>query len=422
MEFELGGDVRAGTSRLAGRPRLDLSDRQQHQRGDRTGAARRAARACARGAGRDGTLDGRRAGSGVSGREEQDDADRSDATAGWTRSAAAAADESRGLLGLARVGRRLQARPPLVTTRLAAGAGRAAVPGVLAHEPRAPRSARRCRCTTRSRTSSQRWRDLIGYYTRFGDVRRAARPRGRPLRDHERRRRAAAVVSGARRRRRPGWRRDFVLIGDGWEKDGDYNTSFSQTVLPLPSHDRPDYGAGDREPELDDDPVYRRHAGDWADVSHAVRHAARFSEGAEVGAMTGTRSERGAAAAVDGAVRRVARRGRGAEPSRRPATWKAADAIRRTRSRATGSGSRRRPGAAGVVFVHQGPTFDRAPGSHHAAGRVDGRGRRGRRFRSRRLAGLLRDQQRGRKPESPLPKRRQRHVQRRRRRPWGSPT
>ena len=55
-----------------------------------------------------------------------------------------------------------------------------------------------------------------------------------------------------------------MLIGDGWEKDGDYNTSFSKTVLPLPSHDRPDYGAGSRERStLEDDPVYRRHAGDW---------------------------------------------------------------------------------------------------------------------------------------------------------------
>ena len=32
-----------------------------------------------------------------------------------------------------------------------------------------------------------------------------------------------------------GWQRDFVLIGDGWEKDGDYNTDYSSTVLPLPS-------------------------------------------------------------------------------------------------------------------------------------------------------------------------------------------
>ena len=31
-----------------------------------------------------------------------------------------------------------------------------------------------------------------------------------------------------------GWVRDFVIIGDGWNKDGDYNTAFSKTVLPLP--------------------------------------------------------------------------------------------------------------------------------------------------------------------------------------------
>ena len=66
--------------------------------------------------------------------------------------------------------------------------------------------------------------------------------------------------------------RDFVLIGDGWVKDGDYNTSFSKTVLPLPRHHHPDYGeAVGRRPsavgrpqlELEDDPVYRRHPEDW---------------------------------------------------------------------------------------------------------------------------------------------------------------
>jgi hypothetical protein len=60
-----------------------------------------------------------------------------------------------------------------------------------------------------------------------------------------------------------GWRRDFVLIGDGWEKDGDFNTGFSQTVLPLPSHDRRTYGAGSAPGELERDPVYQRHRSDW---------------------------------------------------------------------------------------------------------------------------------------------------------------
>ncbi len=80
-----------------------------------------------------------------------------------------------------------------------------------------------------------RWRDLEGYYTRFGDVLELAPPGGRPLRHHERRRRAArAVRRGASPS--PVSVRDFIVVGDGWVKDGDYNTSFSRTVLPLPTH------------------------------------------------------------------------------------------------------------------------------------------------------------------------------------------
>jgi hypothetical protein len=33
-----------------------------------------------------------------------------------------------------------------------------------------------------------------------------------------------------------GWRRDFLLLVDGWAKDADANTAFSQTVGPLPFH------------------------------------------------------------------------------------------------------------------------------------------------------------------------------------------
>jgi hypothetical protein len=35
---------------------------------------------------------------------------------------------------------------------------------------------------------------------------------------------------------RPGWTRDFLLLVDGWAKDADPNTAFSQTVEPLPFH------------------------------------------------------------------------------------------------------------------------------------------------------------------------------------------
>jgi tetratricopeptide (TPR) repeat protein/nicotinamide mononucleotide adenylyltransferase len=106
-----------------------------------------------------------------------------------------------------------------------------------------------------------RWRDLVGYYTRFGDVRELIdRVDDRYVimnAGDELRLTFAALPAPP-----SGWRRDFVLIGNGWEKDGDYNTAFSNTVQPLPSHDRPDYEAA-AVGDLESDPVYRRHARDW---------------------------------------------------------------------------------------------------------------------------------------------------------------
>jgi hypothetical protein len=111
-------------------------------------------------------------------------------------------------------------------------------------------------------STAPRWRDLTGYHTRFGDVRELVEK----VDDRyvimnagdEMRLRFAEVPPPA-----VGWRRDFVVIGDGWEKDGDFNTDFSQTVLPLPSHDRPNYGAVTTSLALEDDPVYQRHRDDW---------------------------------------------------------------------------------------------------------------------------------------------------------------
>lgn len=108
--------------------------------------------------------------------------------------------------------------------------------------------------------TGQRWRDLIGYYTRYGDVSELLNK----VDD-----RYVIMNAGDEMRFRfpvpppppPGWTRDFILVGDGWEKDGDLNTQFSKTVLPLPSHDNPAYN---RPPgRLEDDPVYKRHPTDW---------------------------------------------------------------------------------------------------------------------------------------------------------------
>jgi hypothetical protein len=107
-----------------------------------------------------------------------------------------------------------------------------------------------------------RWRDLVGYYTRFGDVREllggvddryVIMNAGDELQ----------MAFPAPPAPPAGWTRDFVLIGDGWVKDGDYNTSFSKTVLPLPSHDQHEYKASSEALELEKDPVYCRQPDDW---------------------------------------------------------------------------------------------------------------------------------------------------------------
>jgi Tfp pilus assembly protein PilF len=109
-------------------------------------------------------------------------------------------------------------------------------------------------------STGQRWRDLVGYYTRFGDVRELLT---------ETDDRVVIANAGDELLLRfaeqppppPGWSRDYVLVGNGWIKDGDYNSEFSRTVLPLPSRDREYYTTAPTR--LEDDPVYQRHPQDW---------------------------------------------------------------------------------------------------------------------------------------------------------------
>ena len=108
--------------------------------------------------------------------------------------------------------------------------------------------------------SKQIWRDLIGYYTRFGDVRELL------LRADDRYVIMNAGDEMSFRFAAPepppsGWVRDYVIAGDGWIKDGDYNSTFSKTVLPLPYHAKNLY---DTPPgRLEDENVYRRFPDDW---------------------------------------------------------------------------------------------------------------------------------------------------------------
>jgi len=120
-----------------------------------------------------------------------------------------------------------------------------------------------------------RWLDLEGYCTRFGEVRELlARTDDRYVimnAGDEMVLRFAALPPPP-----PGWTRDYVLIGDGWEKDGDFNTGFSRTVLPLPSHSRPAYNTPPGR--LEDDPVYKAHRQDWVTYQTRWVSQRRFHE------------------------------------------------------------------------------------------------------------------------------------------------
>ncbi len=109
-------------------------------------------------------------------------------------------------------------------------------------------------------STKQTWRDLAGYYTRYGDVRELLAG----IDD-----RYVIMNAGDEISLRfpelvqpsPGWVRDYVIAGDGWIKDGDYNSTYSRTVRPLPHHDQTQYNTAPGE--LEDEWTYRKHPTDW---------------------------------------------------------------------------------------------------------------------------------------------------------------
>jgi hypothetical protein len=109
-------------------------------------------------------------------------------------------------------------------------------------------------------TTTRLWRDLEGYHTRFGDVRALITQTDD---------RYVIMNAGDEMVLRfdapppppEGWTRDFVLIGDGWVKDGDFNTGHSKTVRPLPYHGMEDYSTPPGP--LEEDPAYLMHPEDW---------------------------------------------------------------------------------------------------------------------------------------------------------------
>ena len=104
------------------------------------------------------------------------------------------------------------------------------------------------------------WNPTPGHYTRYGDVTPLLRTSddklvimgsGDELQLHFDARALPAVPRG--------WRRDYLLKVDGWAKDRDANTAFSQTVEPLPFQGMSayPYPAGEQYPDTPELRQYR---------------------------------------------------------------------------------------------------------------------------------------------------------------------
>jgi hypothetical protein len=86
------------------------------------------------------------------------------------------------------------------------------------------------------------WNPTPGNYTRYGDVATLlAEPDDRMTVMGSGDEIAMRFAAGGLPALPAGWKRDFLLLVDGWAKDGDANTAFSQSVLPLPFHGMSSY-------------------------------------------------------------------------------------------------------------------------------------------------------------------------------------
>ncbi len=97
-------------------------------------------------------------------------------------------------------------------------------------------------------TVDQKWRDLTGNYTRYGDV----LPLLTDADDKYIIKNAGdeTSISFSAEDLPPlpeGWKRDFLIHSVGWVKDGDLNTATGQTVDPLPFHGMTSYPYGPDE-------------------------------------------------------------------------------------------------------------------------------------------------------------------------------
>jgi hypothetical protein len=97
-----------------------------------------------------------------------------------------------------------------------------------------------------------KWRDLSGNYTRYGDVRPLLTASDNKYIISNAGDETSVIFDATKLPAlKKGWRRDFLIHSVGWVKDGDINTAFGNSVLPLPFHGMKSYppGPGDTYPQ-----------------------------------------------------------------------------------------------------------------------------------------------------------------------------
>lgn len=97
-------------------------------------------------------------------------------------------------------------------------------------------------------TKEPLWRDLVGYYTRYGEVRDLLTEQdSKYIITNAGDEISLEFDAGVVPKLKPGWKRDYIIYTNGWLKDGDLNTASGQTVEPLPFRGMSKYPYGNDE-------------------------------------------------------------------------------------------------------------------------------------------------------------------------------
>jgi len=98
-----------------------------------------------------------------------------------------------------------------------------------------------------------KWRDLTGNYTRYGDVLSLLNKSDNKYIISNAGDEATVEFNATKLPElKKGWQRDFLVRSAGWVKDGDLNTAFGNTVLPLPFHGMTNYPPAEKDTYPDD--------------------------------------------------------------------------------------------------------------------------------------------------------------------------